>query len=182
MSATRVTGSVKWFDTEKGFGFILCESLESDVLLHANVLRSFGQSSVADGSGIALIVQESARGWQAVEVLEITPPASSEDAPDIAAPEAEPLDIVPARVKWFDKLRGFGFANVFGDPEDVFVHANVLRAAGLADLAPGEAVGLKILRGARGASAAAVVPWDIIARTAGSGTSGKGEASEGDEG
>ena len=47
-----VVGHVKWFDPIKGFGFVVPESGGPDILLHANVLRSFGQSSVAEGSRI----------------------------------------------------------------------------------------------------------------------------------
>ena len=72
----RVTGTVKWFDPSKGFGFVVSDQGGPDILLHANVLRNFGQSSVADAAGIEVIVQETARGIQAVEVLEIEPPVA----------------------------------------------------------------------------------------------------------
>lgn len=187
MNARRVAGAVKWFDIEKGFGFILCEELDADVLLHANVLRSFGQSSVADGSAILMMVHQSARGWQATEVLAISPPdplAPVLVAPGLPRPAPAPegglpeLDALrPARIKWFDKVRGFGFANVFGREEEVFVHANILRAAGLSDLAPGEAVALRVVKGARGASADLLMPWDMAARLSGS---ARGDAPSGE--
>lgn len=68
-------GRVKWFDPAKGFGFIVAEGQAADMLLHANVLRNFGQGSVADGAAIAVRVQQTQRGVQAVEVLRIDPPA-----------------------------------------------------------------------------------------------------------
>jgi CspA family cold shock protein len=68
---------------------------------------------------------------------------------------------VPARVKWFDKGKGFGFANVFGKPEDVFLHVEVLRRSGLSDLQPGEALALRVISGNRGQMAAEVVAWEI---------------------
>ena len=67
-------GQVKWFDPVKGFGFIVADGAGSDILLHANVLRNFGQSTVADGAGITVRVQQTQRGVQAVEVLNIAPP------------------------------------------------------------------------------------------------------------
>jgi CspA family cold shock protein len=76
---------------------------------------------------------------------------------------AQPLE--PARVKWFDKGKGFGFANVFGRAEDVFIHIEVLRQSGLADLAPGEAVALRIMEGRRGRMAVQVVSWETASRS-----------------
>jgi CspA family cold shock protein len=159
-------GRVKWFDPAKGFGFVVADGAGSDILLHANVLRNFGRGSVADGSGIRLVVQQTARGAQAVEVLQIDPPAPAEGAPPEAAiaPEVLALPLEPARVKWFDKGKGFGFANVFGRGEDVFIHVEVLRASGFADLVAGEAVCLRIVEGRRGRMAAQVIGWDIAAR------------------
>ncbi|MEP5090150.1 MAG: cold shock domain-containing protein, partial [Paracoccaceae bacterium] len=68
--------------------------------------------------------------------------------------------LVAARVKWFDKGKGFGFANVFSQPEDVFLHVEVLRRSGLADLQPGEALALRVVEGKRGRMAAEVFAWE----------------------
>lgn len=162
-------GKVKWFDPAKGFGFILADEGGSDILLHANVLRNYGQSSVADGTGIIVKVQRTQRGVQAVEVVEIEAPAVTtvalgEEAILATPEEIALLPLEPARVKWFDKAKGFGFANVFGRPEDVFVHIEVLRASGFADLGAGEAVCLRIIEGRRGRMAVQVVSWEAAAR------------------
>jgi len=74
------------------------------------------------------------------------------------------LPLEPARVKWFDKGKGFGFANVFARPEDVFIHIEVLRHSGFADLQAGEAVCLRIVEGKRGRMAVQVVSWEASAR------------------
>ncbi|MBL4917308.1 cold-shock protein [Szabonella alba] len=160
-----VRGRVKWFDAVKGFGFVVADGTDSDILLHANVLRNFGQSTVADGAGICVRVQRTQRGVQAVEVVSIDPPPvqpfpMSEEGAIATPDEIERLTIEPARVKWFDKAKGFGFANVFGRSEDVFVHIEVLRMSGFADLAAGEAVGLRIIEGKRGRMAAQVLSWE----------------------
>ncbi|WYK04872.1 cold shock domain-containing protein [Cereibacter sphaeroides f. sp. denitrificans] len=164
-----VHGRVKWFDPAKGFGFIVTEENGADILLHANVLRNYGQSSVADGAGITVKVQSTQRGVQAVEVIEIEPPEGttfhlSEDSEATTPEEIAARPLEPGRVKWFDKGKGFGFANVFGRPEDVFIHVEVLRMSGFADLAAGEAVALRIIEGRRGRMAVQVVSWEVAAR------------------
>lgn len=166
---TPIRGKVKWFDPSKGFGFIVASSGGPDILLHANVLRNFGQSSVAEEAAIEVIVQDTPRGRQAVEVLHIEPPSApaAGGLEDIAQLDPETLaaiPLVPARVKWFDKAKGFGFANVFGRPEDVFIHIEVLRRSGFADLQPGEAVSLKVINGRRGRLATLVAAWDAAPR------------------
>jgi cold shock protein len=167
--AGAVAGRVKWFDPAKGFGFIVSDEGGPDILLHANVLRNFGQGSVADGARIVVQVQSTPRGVQASEVVDIAPPDPGsfplqEDA-NLATPDAiAALPLEAARVKWFDKGKGFGFANVFGRAEDVFIHVEVLRQSGFADLAPGEAVALRIMEGRRGRMAAQVVSWETASR------------------
>lgn len=160
----RVSGQIKWFDPTKGFGFIVADTGGPDILLHANVLRNFGQGSVADGSYIEITAQKTERGMQAVDVLTLRPPEglapALRDMSDISDEQIARTAVQPARVKWFDKGKGFGFANVFGDGADVFVHIEVLRRSGLSDLQPGEAIGLRQMDGERGRMAIDIVSWD----------------------
>ena len=170
VEGARVTGTVKWFDPNKGFGFVVADEGGPDILLHANVLRNFGQSSVADAAGIEIVVQKTARGIQATEVLRIDPPEggvieSSDEGGEIGEPVDLSLPLEPARVKWFDKAKGFGFANVFGRDEDVFLHIEVLRRSGLADLQPGEAVSLRVVDGKRGRMATQVASWEAALKS-----------------
>ncbi|NOC44574.1 MULTISPECIES: cold shock domain-containing protein [unclassified Ruegeria] len=161
----RVRGHVKWFDPAKGFGFVVSEEGGPDILLHVNVLRNYGQSSVADGASIEIMTHRTDRGVQAVEVVAIDPPARTDSMmlADFAELDPEVIAKAPleaARVKWFDKGKGFGFANVFGRNEDVFLHIEVLRRSGLADLQPGEALAMRVIDGKRGRMAAQVLAWE----------------------
>lgn len=163
-AAQVVAGTVKWFDNAKGFGFIISDEGGPDILLHANVLRNFGQGSIADHARISVTVQETERGIQAQEILSIEPPDPDqvEDSGGMVIDIPEGTPFVAARVKWFDKAKGFGFANVFGHSADVFVHIEVLRRYGLADLQPGEAVVLRVIDGPRGLMAGEVRPWEYV--------------------
>jgi len=162
-----VQGRVKWFDPLRGFGFIVSEEVEQDILLHANVLRNFGQSTIADGSAISVTIQKTDRGVQALEVVAIEkpdlPPVLRSDGDlAITQEELDALPLEPARVKWFDRGKGFGFANVFGLSDDVFLHVEALRAAGLAEVAAGEAVAIRTMDGKRGRMVVQIVAWDAV--------------------
>lgn len=172
-----LTGRVKWYDSVKGYGFVAVDDQRGDVLLHANCLRRSGVAEAPEGAVVVLEVVDGERGRQAVSVVEVR-------AADAAAPE-EPAtprptqvaqtapaagDWLPMRVKWFDRAKGFGFLNAFGDSADVFVHMETLRAAGLTDLDAGEAVAAKITQGPRGKMAAEVTPWENVEAASASGS------------
>lgn len=162
-----ISGVVKWFDPSKGFGFVVSDGGGPDILLHVNVLRNYGQSSVADGARIELSAHKTERGVQATQVHAVHPAQSSQSQvlsdivgvdPDVVAA----IPIEPARVKWFDKSKGFGFANAFGRNDDIFLHIEVLRQSGLSDLQPGEALALRVIMGERGHMAAEVHAWETV--------------------
>ena len=166
---TMKSGSIKWFDGNKGFGFIADDNGGSDILLHANVLRNYGHSSVVEGTRVKVVVTESQRGLQAVEIEsmdipEVDPAQALRGVPDLGIDlellsESGPL--TAARVKWFDKIKGFGFVNEFESTEDVFVHMEVLRAYGMSELAQGEAVCVRTAQGPRGKMAVEIRAWDF---------------------
>lgn len=162
-----VRGHVKWFDTTKGYGFVVADDGGGDILLHGNVLRVFGFTSVAEGAGIVLQVQVTDRGRQALEVVDIMPAAdSAEEAPIAKAPidgvAAGPL--VPARVKWFDRVKGFGFVNIYGRSEDVFLHMETLRQYGYGEVLAGDVLAVRVTAGPRGPMVYEVRSWDYVAR------------------
>jgi len=105
---------------------------------------------------------------QATSVISIEPPETYfmglSDFEDVDPNVLASLKTEPARVKWFDKSKGFGFANVWGGSDDIFVHIEVLRRSGLADLSAGEAITLRVMDGKRGKVAAEVCTWESVCK------------------
>lgn len=160
-----MTCSVKWFDPKKGFGFLIADDGGPDILLHANVLRNAGRGSIGDGVRLEVLVNQEGERWSAT-TIKLIHPGTGHAVPQLEQFAAiEPatlrdLPYKPARVKWFDLVKGFGFANLFGSSEDVFIHIEVLRSSGLAHLDAGEAVTLRVVEGQRGLMAAEVAGWE----------------------
>ena len=159
-----VSGHVKWSDPSKGFGFIVSEITQEDVLLHANVLSRYGQNSVVGNAKIVFLLQNTDKGLQAHKIISIetgiVEQSRLSDFEDIEIEAIRALPLKPARIKWFDIAKGFGFANTYGSDEDIFVQIDVLRRSGLADVRAEEVVAMRVLGGRRGQMAAEVCPWE----------------------
>lgn len=160
----RYVGAVNWYDPQKGFGFVRVDGIDDDILLHAQVLRRYGQVTVLNQSEIECSITQTVKGLQVQEIYSIA--ASGLGSAQIAVlenlgdAELQQLSVEPARVKWFDAARGYGFANVFGSKDDIFVHIDVLKASGFSTLATGEAIAIRVYDGRRGRMAAEVLAWE----------------------
>ncbi len=67
----RVTGTVKWFNRVKGYGFITQES-GSDVFVHYSAIRGEGYRNLYEGELVEFVVQETDKGPQAADVVKLT--------------------------------------------------------------------------------------------------------------
>jgi CspA family cold shock protein len=157
-----VEGRVKWYDTMRGYGFIVAENWDQDILAHANCVRASGRSTLPEGARVKIEAARFERGWQAVSILDVEqmPVELHERPTDFVHDAPRDVPFLPARVKWFDRAKGFGFVNAFGSTRDVFVHMEVLRRSGMPDLQSGEAVAVRVVPGPRGLMASEIRLWE----------------------
>jgi cold shock protein len=160
-----VVGRVKWFDATRGFGFLVSEQVDGDVLLHFSVLREHGRRSVPEGALIECVPVRLERGLQAKKILSIDLSSALPQQPRSSMPAAERADrnaladaageFEPVEVKWFNRVRGYGFVKRPDDlgGEDVFVHMETVRGAHLTELQPGQHLEARIAPSAKGLTA-----------------------------
>jgi cold shock protein len=157
-----VTGVIKWFDVSKGYGFIVPDNGMADVLLHVTCLRRDGFQTAYEGARVVCEALPRPKGLQAFRILSMD--ESTAVHPAQLPPPRTHVTVAPtsglerAIVKWFNRLRGFGFLTRGEGTADIFVHMETLRRYGITELRPGQTVLVRFGPGPKGLMATEVRP------------------------
>ncbi|PCJ34869.1 MAG: cold-shock protein [Alphaproteobacteria bacterium] len=150
-----VKGVIKWFDSIKGYGFIAPEDEKGDILVHFSILKDVGRRMLPEGTSVKCLSADRSKGRQAVKILEydlttaVGVDVESEQM-EITAIDMDDSEFVEATVKWFNRVRGYGFVNRNDGGQDVFIHMELLRKYGIDHLIPGQTVAVAVDDGDRG--------------------------------
>ncbi len=159
---TEMSGRIKWFDVGKGYGFIVPDDGGADVLLHVTCLRRDGYQSAYEGARVVCECVSGTKGLQAFRILSMD--ESSAAHPSQLPPSRAHIQVTPegpaefARVKWFNRSKGYGFLTRGEGTADIFVHMETLRRFGITELRPNQVVKVRFGPGPKGLMAAEILP------------------------
>ena len=154
-----VQAVVKWYNPDKGFGFVQLADGSGDAFLHASVVERRGHGSVPPGATLEARAGPGPKGPQVTEILSVDSSTAQQEQPRRPRPERSytPVDQASVEeigtVKFYAADKGFGFIVRDRGGKDIFVHASALNRAGIAELGEGQRVAVDMVEGGKGPEA-----------------------------
>lgn len=157
--------TVKWYNPDKGFGFVTLADGGGDAFLHASVVQRSGETAVAPGTTLEVRTGPGPKGPQVTEILSVDASTAMAEPPRRPRPErpayGAPVEEAATTeefgtVKFYAADRGFGFIERDRGGKDIFVHVTALNRSGLDKLDPGQRVGVDVTEGRKGPEAVRV--------------------------
>jgi CspA family cold shock protein len=137
-------GIVRWFSERLGYGFIDVDN--NEVFIQRSTLTQFGATRLLSDDRVLVTIETSTRGLIVETLLGIERMAIDESL--IAShPDA---DEHPAYVKFFNEVRGYGFIEVEGYDQDIFVHSRVVERNGLSTIYDNQRLLVTVEQGEKG--------------------------------
>jgi cold shock protein len=153
-----VDAAVKWFNAEKGYGFVEMSNGGGDAFLHLKTLRVIGRETLPSGARVRAVVGSGPRGAQVLRILDVDVSSAVERPERMRRPTPDlstAIDLT-GKVKWFDGVRGFGFVASDDFGKDVFVHSSTLGASGVSGLYEGQPVTMRVVQTSKGREAVSI--------------------------
>ena len=133
------TGTVKWFNSQKGFGFVQPDEGGTDVFVHISAVERAGLEGLAEGQGLEFTLVDRGGKISASDLVVVGDviAVAKREAP--AAPQRELTgEKASGTVKFFNAMKGFGFITRDDGQPDAFVHISAVERSGMRDLAEGD--------------------------------------------
>ena len=155
-----VDSVVKWFNAEKGFGFVAVDG-GSEAFLHIRQLQTAGHTSVPEGARLKVVIGQGQKGPEVTQVIEVDistagSPSSMERRRPVDSQVVGQARESTGTVKMYKVDKGFGFISQDDGGKDVFVHAKTLARVGLKGLSEGQRVRMQVGQGKKGLEAQAI--------------------------
>jgi cold shock protein len=160
---------VKWFNSEKGCGFVELADGSGDAFLSVRTLQALGRDTVAPEVKLHVFIGQGDKGRYVTKIVAI------DDGDQANMPshggsyplrqkrrEVDPSTAreVLGKVKWFSVEKGMGFVEAEDGGKDVFVHISVVKQAGMVDLSVGQRISMRVIETPKGRQSMSIAVVD----------------------